>query len=204
MITEEHGAAVILGSVVTQAPLIATDPLPSEDNYCDECHLCQSSCISGLMSRSEKSTITMGGLDFSYSKRLSYSRCDYVCGGFAGLHQSGKWSTWSPARFSIPEKDEEFLPAILETVDAYRKRPFVDFGANLYHPLTPGNRLEFTCGHCQFLCHPEKNVRNERFKMITSSGVVIQEATGESRAVSPEEAITYLDSLDPEQRALFE
>jgi len=204
VITAEHGAAVLLGSVVTRGELIPTDPLPAEDNYCDECRLCQSSCISGLMSRTEKATVTLGGMEFSYSKRLAYNRCDYICGGFAGLHPSGKWSTWSPARFPVPEKDEEFLPAILEAAGPYKKRPFIDFGANLYHPLTPGNRLEFTCGHCQFLCHPDKSIRNERYKMITNNGVVIQDADGTARAVSPEEAAAYLDTLDPETRALFE
>lgn len=104
IITAENGAAVILGSVVTQAELMPTEPLPAAENYCDECKLCLSSCASGLMSKKEKATVTLGGMEFSYSKRLSYSRCDYVCGGFAGLHPSGKWSTWSPARFPIPKK----------------------------------------------------------------------------------------------------
>ncbi len=204
VITAEHGAAVILASVVTAAELLPTEPLPVEDSYCDECHLCQSACISGLMSKTEKTTVTLGGKAFSYSKRLSYSRCDYVCGGFAGLHQSGKWSTWSPARFPVPEKDEEFLPAILETADAYRKRPFIDFGANIYHALIPGNKLEFTCGHCQFICHPDKEVRNKRYKMLTNAGVVIQEADSTPRAVKPEEAVAYMEALDPETRELFE
>lgn len=204
VITSAHGASVILASVVTEAELLATDSLPEEENYCDECGLCLASCISGLMSRTEKVSVTLGGRTFSYARRLAYNRCDYVCGGFAGLHPSGKWSTWSPARFPIPEEDEAFLPAILAAADAYRKRPFKDFGANLYHPLTPGNRLEFTCGHCQFICHPDRNVRNDRYKMLVNSGVVIQDPDGTSRAVPPEEAVAYLKTLDDESRAMFE
>ena len=50
VITKEYGAAIILGSVVTEAELVPTDPLPPEDNYCDECRLCMSACASGLMS----------------------------------------------------------------------------------------------------------------------------------------------------------
>ncbi len=204
VISQTHGAAIILGSVVTQAELIPTDPLPTEDNYCDECRICLSSCISGLMSKSKKSSVMLGGMEFSYSKRKSYNRCDYVCGGFAGLHPSGKWSTWSPARFPIPEKDEDFMPQIIETADAYRKRTKENFGANLYHPLTPGNKLEFTCGHCQFICHPDKNIRVERYKMITNNGVVIQDKNGHAHAVKPEEAIAFLDTLDDETRSLYE
>ena len=156
------------------------------------------------MSKTEKTTVSLGGTKFSYSKRLSYSRCGYVCGGFAGLHPSGEWSTWSPARFSIPEADEDFLPQIINAADSYRKRIKEDFGANLYHPLTPGNKLEFTCGHCQFLCHPNKKVRQDRYKMITNSGVVIQGEDGHLRAVKPEEAIAHLDGMDVETRALYE
>ena len=204
IITAEHGANVILGAVVTQAELIPTDPLPPANNYCDGCKFCLSSCISGLMSKTEKATVSLGGMEFSYSKRLSYSRCDYVCGGFSGLHPSGKWSTWSPARFPIPGEDEEFLPQIIKVADSYKKRIKEDFGANHYHPLTPGNKLEFTCGNCQFLCHPNKKVRQDRYKMITNSGVVIQEPDGRLRAVRPEEAIAHLDGMDVETRALYE
>ena len=39
VIMDPHGAATILGSVVTTADLIPTDPLPPEDNYCDGCKL---------------------------------------------------------------------------------------------------------------------------------------------------------------------
>ncbi|MBW1642177.1 MAG: hypothetical protein JRJ76_05000 [Deltaproteobacteria bacterium] len=199
---DTYGAAVLFASVATEAELAPTNPLPAEDNYCDSCRLCMSACASGLMSPDEETTVSLGNLDFSYSKRRSYNRCDYVCGGFTGLHQSGKWSTWSPARFPIPEKDEEFLPALINTVPSYRNRKKVDYG--LYHPLVPGDLLEFTCGHCQLICHPDKEVRQERYKMIINSGVIIQDPNGLLRAVSPEEAEKHISTLNPEQRALYE
>nr|MBC8159069.1 epoxyqueuosine reductase [Alphaproteobacteria bacterium] len=40
LITPEFGATVILGTVITQAPLDPTPPLPPEANYCDDCRLC--------------------------------------------------------------------------------------------------------------------------------------------------------------------
>ncbi len=202
VIMNKVGAAIILASVVTEAELIPTDPLPPEDNYCDSCRLCMSACASGLMSSDEETTVTLGNRNFNYSKRRSYNRCEYVCGGFTGLHQSGKWSTWSPGRFPIPEKDEEFLGALIKAVPAYRNRKKADYG--LYHALMPGNLLEFTCGHCQFICHPDKQVRQERYKMIINSGVVIQEPDGTLMAVSPEEAKKHLSNMNPEQRALYE
>ncbi len=197
-----YGAAVILGSLVTQADLIPTEPLPSEENYCDGCRLCMAACASGLMSPDEETTVTLGHQSFHYSKRRSYNRCEYVCGGFAGLHPSGKWSTWSPARFPIPEKDEDFFGALVKAVPAYRRRKRMDYG--LYHPLMPGNLLEFTCGHCQLICHPDEEVRRARYRMLISSGVIIQDPDGTLRAVTPQEAENYLSALPPKQRALYE
>ena len=202
VIMDKYGAATILGSAVTEAELIPTDPLPAEDNYCDNCRLCLAACASGLMSPEEETSVTMGQETFSYSKRRSYNRCEYVCGGFTGLHQSGKWSTWSPARFPIPEKDEEFLGALIKAVPAYRNRKKVDYG--LYHALVPGSLLEFTCGHCQLICHPDKEVRQARYKMLINSGVIIQEPDGTLRPVSPEEAKKIIASLPPEQKSLYE
>ncbi|WP_269850837.1 hypothetical protein [Methanosarcina horonobensis] len=104
IITKEYGSAIVLASVVTDAELIPTDPLPEEENYCDECKICLAVCSSEYVDPLEKVTVTLGGKEFSYGKRRSNSRCFLVCGGLTGLNASGKWSTWSPARFEIPKK----------------------------------------------------------------------------------------------------
>jgi len=78
VIISEYGAAVILGSLVTSAALIPTAPLPLEDNYCDSCRLCIASCASGYMDGGNKTVIRMGDIDFTYSRRRSHRRCDYV------------------------------------------------------------------------------------------------------------------------------
>ena len=202
VIRKKDGAAVILGSVVTDAELTPTDPLPPEENYCDDCRLCLSACPSGLMHPDEKTTVTLGGVEFSYARRRSYNRCDYVCGGFTGLSKSGKWSTWSPARFPIPDRDEAFLEAIRNTIKPYAYRPKPGIG--FYNPLLPGNKGQLTCCHCQFICHPDKEVRKNRFNMVTKSGVVIQLDDGSLKAVSPEEALEHLASMSPDRRALYE
>jgi hypothetical protein len=61
-----------------------------------------------------------------------------------------------------------------------------------------------TCGHCQLLCHPDKDVRTKRFKMMTEAGVVIQLEDGSLKAVSPEEAREHLAAMSPDVRALYE
>jgi epoxyqueuosine reductase len=202
VIRKNDGAAIILGSVVTEADMAPTDPLPEKENYCDNCRLCQASCASGFMSQDEEATVTLGGVDFSYSNRRHHLRCDYVCGGFTGLHGSGKWSTWSPARFPMPENDHEFRAAIAKAVPSYLQRPKPEGG--FFHALMPGHRLEFTCGNCQLVCHPDKAVRKRRYKMLTASGVVVQNPDGSREAVSPEEAIERLAAMSPETRAMYE
>jgi epoxyqueuosine reductase QueG len=202
VLTKAHGAAIILGSVVTAAELIPTDPIPVEENYCDDCRMCEAACASGFINAKEKITISMGGIAFSYNKKRNHSRCDYVCGGFAGLHQSGKWSTWSPARFPIPDNDEEFFPALVKAVGPYLKRPKSD--SAVFNALMPGDKVELTCGNCQLICHPDKEVRKKRYKMLTESGVIVQNTDGRLEAVSPEEATKRLEEMKSEDRTLYE
>jgi epoxyqueuosine reductase QueG len=202
VIRPEQGAGIILASVVTTAELIPTHPLPEQDNYCDDCRLCMASCASGLMSSDEMTTVTLGGIDFSYASRRGYIRCDYVCGGYAGLHGSGKWSTWSPARFPIPEMEQDFRKAFKPALAAYSKRPKPQ--VSFFHPLMPNHQGEYTCGHCQLVCHPDKEERKRRHKALMESGVVIQDPDGSYRATTPEAAKEHMASMDSLQRALYE
>ncbi|MBW2675463.1 MAG: epoxyqueuosine reductase, partial [Deltaproteobacteria bacterium] len=160
------------------------------------------SCASDYMNPDEETVVRMGDVDFSYSARRHHSRCDYVCGGFTGLHKSGKWSTWSPARFPIPDKDEDFLPALMNAAESYKTRPREEGG--FFHFLMPGNRISLTCGNCTLICHPDKEVRKRRHNMLIKSGVVIQHPDGSCEAVSPEEAENRLKDMPPDQRALYE
>jgi epoxyqueuosine reductase len=201
VITPKEGAAVILGATVTTAELNPTEPLPPEKNYCDGCRLCMASCPSGLMDPGEEARITLGGKEFSYSKRRAYVRCEYVCGGFAGLHPSGKWSTWTPARFPIPEEDDRLRDVFRPAAKAYWRRP--DCGGGFYHPLMK-TRLRQTCGSCQIICSPDKEVRKARHRMLIGNGVVVQNPNGSLEAVSPEEAEERLAAMNPETRSLYE
>ena len=49
-----------------------------------------------------------------------------------------------------------------------------------------------------------KGVRKKRFKMMTESGVIVQNPDGRLQAVSPEEANKRLEEMKPEDRALYE
>ncbi|MCP4005063.1 MAG: epoxyqueuosine reductase [bacterium] len=203
IITEENGAAVLLGTTVTTAELEPTEPLAAEDKYCDDCQLCLASCNSGMFDKTEKTTVTMGDRDFCYSKRKSYHRCDLVCGGFTGLSKNGKWSTWSPGRFDIPESDEEFLPALAGAIMASSPRPEIEGG--FFHPgMGSARKLNLTCGNCQLLCHPDRDERKRRYKLLTKSGVVVQNEDGSLEAVSPARAKKHLAEMSPERRATYQ
>jgi epoxyqueuosine reductase QueG len=167
------------------------------------------SCASGFMDKSEKQIVTIEGIDFSYSMRLdfsysmrrNYERCMYVCGGLTGLHASGKWSTWSPGRFPIPEADEDFEPAFQKALEPYSKWPRIEGGH--YHFLIDA-KVRTTCAHCQFICCPDKTERKKRYEMLTRSGVVVQRSNGTLEAVSPQEAIEILSHMPDETRRLYE
>ncbi len=201
LMTREHGAAIILGCAITSAELEPTPPLDAKENYCDKCRLCMASCFSGLMDKEKMTQVKLGDVEFEYSKRRSYLRCEYVCGGFTGLHPSGKWSTWSPGRFPIPENGIEFGPALMNAMGPYYKRPEMDGG--YFHSLMDG-KLWLTCGNCQLICHPDKQERKRRYKMLTGSGVVVQNPDGTLRAETPEAAGEKLASMEPARRALYE
>lgn len=201
VITKSKGAAVILGAVVTSAELAHTDPLSPDENYCDECRLCMASCASGFMDPKEKESVTMGGIAHRYSKRRSQLRCQFVCGGYSGLHQSGKWSSWSPGRWSIPESDDNILAALLPGFKAYNKWPDIEGGQ--YHILMR-KKLLLTCGNCQLVCHPDKEERLRRHRMLIDSGVVVQQENGRLEAVPSEIAEARLVSMSPEMRALYQ
>ncbi|MEE8400061.1 MAG: hypothetical protein V3S89_13705 [Desulfobacterales bacterium] len=201
IITDKNGGAIILGGVVTQAELIATDALAEEDNYCDSCGLCKVSCASGLMKPEEKINVTLGGRTFSYADRRSYLRCQYVCGGFTGLHPDGKWSTWSPGRFAIPDDDNDMMPLFLNSINAYNSRP--DTPGGHYHSLM-ASKLYSTCANCQLICVPDKEERKRRYKLLTQNGVVVQHPDGSIEAMSSDDATQFLDKMPPDTRALYE
>ncbi len=201
LITPDHGAAVIIGCILINEELTSTDPLPAEDNYCDNCRLCMASCTSGLVDPKEMTTISLGGISFDYPKRRSYMRCNYVCGGISGLHPSGKWSTWSPGRFPLPENDQGFSDAMVKNIGAYMRRP--DSGGGYAHSLMPGGKIHQTCGNCQIICHPDKEVRKERYQMLKEGGVVVQHPDGKLQAMSPEDGVRFATDMPAERKNLY-
>lgn len=200
MIDEEYGACIILGGVVTTAELVPTEPLSPEESYCDECKICSASCTSRMMNPDKMTEVTLGNHTFSYSARRTYLRCAYVCGGYTGLSKSGKWSTWSPGRFPIPEKDEEFMELQVGANRLADERPGGVGGR--YHSLM-NHKLYTTCGNCQIVCVPDKKERQRRLNLLKNGGVVLQNADGSLEVVTAKEAEKRLAAMPEEERRLY-
>ncbi len=208
VLTPEYGPNVIFATTVTDAPLLADEPLRDEDNYCDDCQACNASCPSGFFryGTKEKENLTMNGRDFNYAKRRAYARCSYVCAGYNGVHPNGRWSTWSPARFPIPKNDKELKTAYKRAIPAMQERSMpggghstsaMAFGFN-------GDDLWTSCGNCSLVCHPEREERDRRIKTLHTSGAVVQHEDGRLEAMPGDEAKAFVAAMPPERRRAYE
>jgi epoxyqueuosine reductase len=200
-----YGAAVILGTVVTAAELKPTPPVPADESFCDRCKLCVASCASGMFARDEETSVTLGGETFTFSARNSYLRCQLVCGGFTGLHPSGRWSTWSPGRYRIPDTERELTETLFRAIGNYSDWPERADGSGGYQnmALTDTN-LRLTCGNCQIICWGDREETRENYRLLKSSGCVVQGEKGEIEVLPPDEAEKAFRRLDPDHRELYE
>ncbi len=202
---KEYGTNIILGATITNAKLEPTDPIPAEESFCNECKLCAKVCGFQMFSPDEKMEITLGGHTFSYSKRINKLRCVLVCGGFNGLHKSGKFSTFSPGRYEYPENPGEVSRVLAAAMSGKQKRPLIKDSSQGYVPSSfagkydknssfvteetkTKNIVQLTCGNCQIICwgNPKETAKN--YKILVNSGCIIQREDGTVEALPPEQA----------------
>jgi len=208
IIVKEHGAAVLLGALVTSAKLEPTDPIPPEDSPCDKCKLCVSVCAFRMFDKKEEDSYTLGGYTFSFSKRNNLSRCYAVCGGQSGLDKTGKWSTWSPGRTPYPETEEDAdqtfshlfthpikNPRIAVEEGSYGESKLLDdkvaqeyIKSNEISANTFTENFSLTCGNCQLICTGNHDETAENYRILTNSGCIITNENGDNILVSKEEA----------------
>ena len=200
--TRSHGAAIILGTLVTNAELKPTEPLPAEESWCDRCKLCVAGCTPGMIEKQKERAVTIGGKTFTHAERKSYLRCEFVCGGMTGLHRSGQWSTWSPGRYRLPEDEKELFKELARAAENYRKWP--SFGTSGYQsPLLQGAKLHMTCGNCQIICWANKEDRQTNHRLLTTSGCVLQQRDGRLVVLPAEAAEKAFAEMEPEPRGLY-
>jgi epoxyqueuosine reductase len=200
---KDYGTAIILGTTVTDAELTPTEPIPEEEGFCDNCMLCYKSCALGMFDNKKKTYVTLGGVTFSHAARRDQMLCEFTCGGFNGLARSGKWSTWSPGRFDVPDPEdrEGLLAEFFRAVELYYRRPEMPGG---YEHVALGQTKQYmTCGNCGIVCWGNKEDTRENVKLLHNSGCVLQKPDGELYALPPGEAKTAFESMEQERRALY-
>ena len=203
--TKEHGTAIILGGIVTDANLKPTDPIPESESFCDECKICTKVCAYQMFSPTEEIGVTIGDRTFTYSKRMNKMRCFLTCGGSNGLHPSGKFSSWSPGRYDYPESDVEVSRLMSLAMTSQRKRPPINDCSSGYQPASFGGMgtVQLTCGNCQFVCAGNPKETAQRYKTLVNSGCVIQNEDGTLDAFPPDKAKEVFESMPVKNQRLY-
>lgn len=198
------GTAIILGSVLTEAELEPTAPVPEGEGFCDNCKLCLKSCAAEMVDPEVPAEVQMGGLTFRHGARRHLFLCNFVCGGFTGLAPSGRWSTWSPGRFKIPDwrDGKKLMDEFFRAMSLYARWPKLPGGYQ--HPaLQNGEKTYMTCGNCQLVCWGDKPETARNVKLLHQSGCVLQQPDGSLLVLPAEEAEKVFEKMPPERKALY-
>ncbi|MFX0099626.1 MAG: hypothetical protein ACFFCS_08595 [Candidatus Hodarchaeota archaeon] len=205
-----YGAGIHLGTVVTEAELEPTEQISADSdlNFCNKCKSCAKACNSEMFSPVETQKVKVGKYTYEFAKRTDYARCQYVCGGFTGLHKSGKWSTWSPGRFPSPAGMErsEVMTTLAKAMRNYKKWPERKASgkySGYKTEVVEGYNIRLTCGLCQVVCSGDPKETAERYKMLVNSGCVLQKPDGEIIIQSAEEAQKTFESFPFEHQRLY-
>ncbi|MBW2273821.1 MAG: epoxyqueuosine reductase [Deltaproteobacteria bacterium] len=204
-----YGANILLGTCVTTAELAPTEPIPVDESYCDECKVCVEACPSEMFEKEASMTQSLGGVTYEHSARKSITRCLMCCSGLTGLHKSGKWGSWSPGRFSIPDDEERLREEVLRAASLSKQRPdapletgdAVTFPPD--HPFS-GIQMVATCGNCQLVCFGDKRETTKNLKLLRKSGCVVQQPDGSLEVLPPADAAGAFAEMDPAHRQKYE
>lgn len=63
--------------------------------------------------------------------------------------------------------------------------------------------LHLTCGNCQIICWGDKEETRENYRLLKSSGCVIQRENGDVEVLPAKEASTEFDAMDPAHKKLY-
>ncbi len=205
-----YGTAIGLATVITDAELEPTTPIPEEECFCSDCRACAGACPTEMFSSTEEMSVTLGGREYAYAARIDLLRCALGCLGGSGLHKSRKWSSWSPGRFTVPEDSGEIYKVYGRANTVREHRPPMGgevsgvFGENSKSG-SKGTEFTFTqtCALCQLVCTGEKEENLENLKILRGSGCVIQYPDGSLKVLPGEEAEKEFNRMPAEHRTLY-
>ena len=104
VMTREFGAAIYLGTVVTEAVLESDPALPPRafiDGHCRKCKVCEKTCASGMFEPQREEYVLLNGELHPRGKRRNIDFCNTTCFGLHSLSRDKTWTSWG-ARW-IPE-----------------------------------------------------------------------------------------------------
>jgi epoxyqueuosine reductase len=205
ILTESHGAPVMLGALITTANLPPTPVLPPEANHCDDCNWCGNVCPTQYMSHTNFTTVKMDETEHhNYAAREHHGRCASHMMGATGLSQNGKFGSWGPARKQLPDDEGQVMQKMGELLGDLKTRPAVPSGDPEGQGMAGKMPAAPLCSACNLVCHPEKKVCAKRMKMWLQGGATIQREDGTIETMPADEAQDYPEAMPKEKRALYE
>ncbi len=217
LVTKDFGGALILGGVLTTAPL-EPDPI-AEENNCNKCKLCVRVCNSGFFSlKEEEEPVIIGEQREIFSKRKMWGRCGIGCGGLTGLSADGEWSTWSPNHISlanVSEKEYEnqeyridlmkqllYSKEIPAEIRKFNRHLIIEYSKGGLFKNVGKRSLENTnprCGFCSMICVADFDKRKELYDLLKKSGKMFVDQEGKEYVKrlneSGKETSIYLPSM---------
>jgi epoxyqueuosine reductase len=162
----KFGAAVHLGSMITEAPL---DPDPmidvDEESPCDDCGYCVRICPVEAIRSKEQEGFIMSGKRYTHHKH-DMVRCMIGCDGLDGHEYKigkktvGTWS-YNSREVSYPEEALKIIG-----LNQRETRHPMELAERIIDP-----HLQY-CGNCQKVCVKDRARKDALFKLHIQSGLV--------------------------------
>jgi len=174
LLTNEFGALVELGSVLTSARLTPDTPIPDENHPCDRCKMCSRVCPVEMVQPKASTQVTVAGVTETISRKRPNTCCWIGCTGYEGSAASRTWSNWSPYRLAHPLPEEkQALDALC--IDLQKADPQMQDAANSFTNyrqavFDPDWFYYTVCGFCRAVCAPSRQERLANRKRILNAG----------------------------------
>jgi ferredoxin len=185
LLTQDYGALVELGTVLTSARL-SPDPL-LEKNLCDRCKMCVAVCPVGMIDKNKTINISVAGLTETIAAKQPNTCCWIGCTGYHGLSRNGKWSNWSPYRLYSPMPTSkpglDALNISLQKADPQMQlgnNSFADYRRAMFDPEWFTNTV---CGNCRLVCWRNHPDREYNASLVRQSGIAVLQLDGQHAVV---------------------
>jgi hypothetical protein len=144
----------------------------------------------GFIDTKEAQVTTLGGHEFSCSKKGNHMRCTLACSGLVGISQLGQWSTWATLRYRVPDDDQKlrgaFLKALKDPASEYIRSHVLSETFREGALFRSRKDTQPTCCNCALVCCGPRDERMELMQILHASGIVIRLPDGSEEAVPPE------------------